>query len=106
MPTAPRRASSHLGFARLAIPIAIPAAILGGLHGLLPVQLWRLSWLIISDLGIGAREAQRAFTVWLLRNRPLIVLGNFAASGHVCPYTYVCVCVIYLHIRPEVAKQM
>lgn len=104
MPTAHLWASSHLGFARLAIPIAIPAAVLGGLHGMLPVQLWGLSWLIVSDLGIGAREAQRAFTVWLLRNRPLILLGNFAASGHVCPY--ICVCVIYLHIHLEAAKQM
>lgn len=97
MPTARLRASSRLEFARLAIPIAIPAAVLGGLHELLPVQLWGLSWLIVSDLGIGEREAQRAFSAWLLRNRPLIVLGNFAASGHVCPYIYLCVCNISTH---------
>lgn len=48
------QASSESGFAGLAIPTAMPAtapsaAMRGALHGLLLVQLWGLSSLIVLD---------------------------------------------------------
>lgn len=89
-------ASSESAFACLAIPITtqplLPAQpSLGGCMGCCQFSCWGLSWLIVLDLGISAMEAQGAFTVRLLRNQPLILLGDFAASGHVCLYIYVCV---------------
>lgn len=58
-----------------------------GSVGLLPVQLQGRSWFIVSEPGISAVEARRAFTAPLLRDSPLISLGNCAAAG-----TCLCVC--------------
>lgn len=77
------------GFCLSCCPGCCPsAAILGVLPGLLLVQLWGLCWLIVSDLGISAMEAQRAFTVQLLRNQPLIFTWQLPGT---CVYIYVCV---------------
>lgn len=66
-----------------------------GSVGLLPVQLQGRSWFIVSEPGISAMEARRAFTAPLLRDSPLILLGNCAAAG-TCP----CVCLCVSDISP------